>query len=53
MQRHVYHVTNAEKIKEVHADQIIPCRRVTGNKEFTINGLMCDILVCLCEPMLT
>ena len=30
---------NAEIIK-VHAGQILPCRRVTGNKEFTIGGLM-------------
>ena len=29
---------NVEIIK-VHADQILPCGRVTGNKEFTIGGL--------------
>ena len=29
---------NIEIIK-VHAGQILPCGRVTGNKEFTIGGL--------------
>ena len=27
------------KIIKVHAGQILPCERVTGNKEFTIDGL--------------
>ena len=30
---------NVEIIK-VHAGKILPCRRVTGNKEFTIGGLI-------------
>ena len=32
-------MNNVEIIK-VHAGQILPCGRVTGNKEFTIGGLM-------------
>ena len=35
---YAYHVINVEIIK-VHAGQILPCGRVTGNKEFTIGGL--------------
>ena len=34
MERHAYHVIN-----EVHVDQILPCGRVTGIKQFIIGGL--------------
>ena len=33
---------NVEIIK-VHAGQILPCGRVTGNKEFTIGGLSATV----------
>ena len=35
---------NVEIIK-VHAGQILPCGRVTGNKEFTIGGLEDGMLI--------
>ena len=28
---------------KVHAGQILPCGQVTGNKEFTIGGLMSSV----------
>ena len=34
------------EIIKVHAGQILPCGRVTGNKEFTIGGLICMFLGC-------
>ena len=39
---------NVEIIK-VHAGQILPCGRVTGNKEFTIGGL--TVLTCSVDTL--
>ena len=38
---------NIEIIK-VHAGQILPCGRVTGNKEFTIGGLIAKFISVAC-----
>ena len=41
MQKGTYHTINVEIIK-VNEEQILPCGWMTGNKEFIINGLICD-----------